>query len=389
MKIPERLLKLSQKEREKELNNKSVFTTKYIINEDYIYEIEEKTKRHIHLTDGSKYTSKELQEYFTPLTEEKYRYFIRNNIINVNEWDYKRFKNWCIKQFIDAYGIDYVYSVDSYVYVWFPEVTIKNSVEQEHTMYDIYLKFYIYDDYVKLSGLLRGTLSDAEIANNYQFSHVNTGSVFNWSNNFCFGYTEIKDLKDEVESNRTRVFKNLRFFLEALKEYLSWESLEGTPYYHIESVIQNKATWKKAPPIDFDKDKCYNYLKKNLKSFTYDFIETDGNYQIKLSLTSIEEITNILTEDFPDKLQYNLNGASVQKKVQYLLPEERKTHIFFKNEWRPLKIIQSNTSILPMKIASNILFYVTIRLEKEFSQFLINKNAKNLFSTRSTEESSS
>lgn len=377
MQIPEELLKLSEKELRKTLKE-NIFQAKYIIDfyndaKGRIIEIEAKIGRYFYFKGISRVDYKGLQNgYYKPLTYDSLQRFRTNNIIEkVNQWSYETFKNWCIKQFNDVYGEQFVDAQDNHIIVHFPEITISNSIEQSHIMRDVYLSFEIGYTRIHLKRLLRGTLTDVEIRNQYTFSHSNNyDNVFEWSTSFCFGKTAIADLKDSL-NNKISVVKNLRFFLEAVKEYLSWESLEGTPFRRIDEVVCDKDLWLPIYNSDYDLKDAVNKVLNTIENFVYDIEHYDNEYHILLKSSSVEKIATILGEYYPEQLLYSLNGKSVEKNyledAEYDIPE----HIYFKGEWKPFKLIKTeNTSIeLPRKINSTLLANVKEKIEIKFTNF--------------------
>lgn len=382
MQIPEELQKLSEKELKKILKN-NIFQAKYIINKEYdrIDEIEAKIGKYFYRTKDKErisYRNIQRKDYYEPLTFDSLQRFRKENILNnINNWSYTAFKNWCVKQFNDVYGEEFVDEQDNYVIVHFPEVEISNSMEQSHTMRDIYLKFEIYSCRVCLKQLLRATLTDVEIRNNYTFSHVNNqDEVFDWSTgSFCFGETAISNLRDELNS-RTKIVKNLRFFLEAIKEYLSWESLEGTPYRSINNVICDENLWiNTSGEEEYDIDGGVSVVINNIQDFTYTFEYSENQYYTQLSDTTTEEIANILEQKYPEQLLPSLDGKSVRKNEVSECSYENERYIWFKDNYRPFKLINTESADieLPMKINSYFLRDVCSYIEEKFNTFLKQK----------------
>ena len=99
---------------------------------------------------------KELEYYFTPLTTKQFAEIKIKNLENlIDNWSTERFTDFCKQQFIKCYGEEYVDFQGNDVFVYFPEVTISNSVEQSHVMRDIYLHFVIMATSVSLYAIKR------------------------------------------------------------------------------------------------------------------------------------------------------------------------------------------------------------------------------------------
>lgn len=379
MKIPEKLLKLSEKELKETLVD-NIFKSEYVIYDGDIVDNIERTKKLL-FVDGVRMNYNEFIKECEPLTFEKLNRFRKENVLStINTWTTTKFFNWVHRQFVDVYGEEFVY-YDTYdtIYVHFPELVVRNSVEQSHIIRDVYLRFLLDTRRVTLKGILRGTLTDIEIRNEYVFSHVNTGNIFGWNSTFCFGYTEIADLRSRLESGRNNgrltIFKELKFFLEALKEYFSWESLEGVPYKKIDDVIYDKKQWREANTSTFDREKALNCVLNNIEEFTYTYdYNDDGNQTIKLSAEAKEKIEAILEQNFPENLLYYLEGMSVEKRNISDISYRNSEHIYFKGEYRPFTLITvENKEELPKKICRGMLRSVINMLEDKFTQFLINK----------------
>ena len=375
--IIQELSKYSQKELENILNKKNVFSSRYLlINNKLDILLGRDTDGQFRTKNYGRFTAEYLKDNCSPLTTKQYAEIKLNALANkINNWDGETFVSWCKKQFIDVYGEEYVDFQDRTVVVWFPEITITNSVEQSHLMRDVYLRFQIYGGgEAHLTHLNRGTVTEREYRNNYQFSHCNTSSVYDWCNSFCFGDTPIKDLRYNLKNrDKLFVFKNLKFFLESLKEYLSWESLEGVPYNKIDNVINDSNRWYRSnyEISKNDLETVYNTAISKMSSFKYDF-NSDNVY---LTDSSVSMLAEILTQEFPQHSTYYLNGNSVEEyntNGGYYCPSE---HIEFKGEWRSFRVIKEEEEeiTLPKRIHNNVLNQVVDKIDQEFTKFYINK----------------
>lgn len=138
-----------------------------------------------------------------------------------------------------------------FVVLYFPEVIIRNSVNEKHTIKDTYIRLtfklsekYNLDDV----GIRRATYTYAEYQSAYIHSHVSGSSstmLTSYTSSICLGSTA-------VASQRTLL--SARFdpstyvnFLWLLKNWISWESVEGGPYRYMR---KNKITTSR-PVIDF------------------------------------------------------------------------------------------------------------------------------------------
>lgn len=386
--IIEELSKYSQKELESILNKPSAFSSKYVIEGNTLKKIDGKDCYGRFYISGNRYRPEEVKEYLKPLTTKKFAEVKLNNITEkINDWSYERFYEYCLKQFISAYGEQYVDDECPYITVHFPEITVSNSIEQSHIIRDVYLKFEIRSNGVKLYGLKRGTVTETEWRNNYWFSHCDSYRVSEWTRSFCFGYTDIADIKEKLaERNKLYVFKHLSYFLEAIKEYLSWESLEGVPYYKIDSVI-NDVTRFQEKSINISNvpiEEMYNSCIRNITSLKYSYYQNDNNeYVIRLEDSS--NIAEHLTQAFPEHCYYFLNGDSVEEKTnppQCTYQNDR--HIIFKGEHRPFNLIKDTPMeiSLPKRIHSRILNKIVEKIQNNLENFILNKKLNEITGNR-------
>ena len=391
--IIQELSKYSQKELENILNKKNVATSKYLKSkrsDDLYILLGRDADGRFRVANSGRNSYKELEYYFTPLTTKQFAEIKIKNLENlIDNWSTERFTDFCKQQFIKCYGEEYVDFQGNDVLVYFPEVTISNSVEQSHVTRDIYLHFKVRDTCVSLNAIKRTTYTEKEIRNNYLFSHCKSSyNPTNWTvDSFCFGSTDVADLRQSVEYNgRKAVFKNLYFFLEAIKEYLSWESLEGVPYRKIENVIIDVAKYKAAniPEVD-NWQVLYETCINNIDSFEYSFNEVDGEYlRIKLESSSIGNIASILTDKFPQYCCFYLDGQSVEEQAISPCGFVNPRQMYFKGEYIPLVILpdEETESTLPKRIHTHILNQVVKMIEDKFEEFYINKKLNEITGNR-------
>lgn len=129
------------------------------------------------------------------------------------------------------------YKIGYQIIIYFPEVTITNSIKNSHVIKDLYVKFIFGEDarmYPAMWGV-RTTLSTDECLAQYMHSHLPSynPSVINF-NHFCTGEGEI----NQVIALLSTKFDEVNFTLLCLhlKVYVGWESIEGTPYRHISNI---------------------------------------------------------------------------------------------------------------------------------------------------------
>lgn len=125
------------------------------------------------------------------------------------------------------------------LYLHYPELTIKNSLNQQHTIYDL-IAMVSLDSYGRFNSDLLGTRASytkEELKYRYVHSHLSRLNDHAQFSSFCTG--DGSPFK-KLLLNYTRVIDAFEFevFLVQLQEYLSWESLEGRPYISIKEFKQ-------------------------------------------------------------------------------------------------------------------------------------------------------
>lgn len=136
----------------------------------------------------------------------------------------------------DSYWYD---RSNNYLYINYPEIEIRNSMGQSHTIHDLTVKIKVNRDTGSLSPDhlygKRFSLSPEEIEVGYCHSHLSS-DCWDFSNRFCQGGSSPFRLLVEG-LNKVVSPDEFELFILQLKEYVSWESLEGSPYISMEDVI--------------------------------------------------------------------------------------------------------------------------------------------------------
>lgn len=193
--------------------------------------------------------------------------------------------------------------------LYYPEIKITNSYKIEHIIKDLYI--YLYINIYTLSiymQLRRTTLSSKEQSHNYLFSHYSTNKVTERYGKFCYGsdgnfMSMAMNGEFQIKVFKERDINYFELFLYNLETYLSWESLEGTPYRYInklkESVSNSNAL--KNPEANFIDVVIQNFVdylnSETIKFFNFNVV--DNNIQI--------ELNNHLRDFIKESLIYNNN----------------------------------------------------------------------------------
>lgn len=123
--------------------------------------------------------------------------------------------------------------------LYYPELTLTNSMNTSHTIYDLVVKTRFSGD-----GLLtlspqgkRYSFSEAEIKCGYAHSHLSTwGHDSNAYKSFCLGSGTPFGRLISLASTSSLSTKQFELFLIQLEEYLKWESLEGKPHISMTKI---------------------------------------------------------------------------------------------------------------------------------------------------------
>jgi hypothetical protein len=128
------------------------------------------------------------------------------------------------------------------VIIKFPLVTIKNSRNESHLIRDLFVKISMGitgTGGVKINNLsgARTTVTYDEYHSSYCHSHLsfNKEQIGKYKD-FCTGSGEINNIK--MMFNGEQVFNKdiFKLYLFHLQTFVSWESIEGTPYRYMSSI---------------------------------------------------------------------------------------------------------------------------------------------------------
>ena len=233
---------------------------------------------------------------------------------------------------IDIFGKDRVYCADDNLYIHFPLINISNSLEQRHTIKDMYVKIEINRVYIYG---WRKTLSYKEYKSSYSHSHTpfDTGSFCK----FCLGSSVFNSLVMDVMVCKSRA--NWEMLLLSIENYLSWESLEGGPYRRI-SDIGNTSCLSSfelceafAPVIPHIPKECFEVSKIGISFIKgrQDFFNACDKY------SKIREL-------------YTLDNEAILKEIQIIHNQEG--GIFWKDKKIYLEIVYESVSEDPNRTIS-------------------------------------
>ena len=133
------------------------------------------------------------------------------------------------------------------IIIHFPKLTLTNRNNKYHTIKDLFVKFSI-NIYHKIDILqgTRTTFHPIEYQKRYKHSHLPTNHGIAFTS-FCLGsdapisFTKIL-LEEELTKFNTTWTDTFLFFLNQIKAYVVYESLEGGPYIKISSLTSSNYT---------------------------------------------------------------------------------------------------------------------------------------------------
>jgi len=392
--LPEELLKCSEQELKQILTAKNIYTANYVTIGKILYKRIHTYKNQLICVDTSDqdvitFDTKDYEiNLFTVDNFEKAKK--ENLSLFLNICSDNQFANYLRNLGKDIFGedrIDVQINQDNEhmdkkfveLIVYFPEITISNSHELSHTMYDIYVKFQFgVRNNIRIllrTGIARTTFSIGELHQHYTFSHCSTDPGY-YSSSCCFGSTVLSEITKNAYKGT--LIGNIPSILLSFEEYLKWESLEGTPYSYI-SNISNIEKYKIHNYFNSDYSQFYNYIITQVPSFKYQFNLINGNYQINLDISNKEDIEKLLTEKFISKCYYVISNDSYtinrDFSSEYTNIETKYTQVVFKGDKKKFKIVKNEQEkVIPQKrIHRTILNGVITMLENNFYNQMVSK----------------
>lgn len=185
---------------------------------------------------------------------------VNKNIFKTFEFDINKFDNkeTFIKFVTELFNIsanfvgyncvdiDFIFKIDKFtITLYIDKLIITNQYGFTHLLTDLYIKIIFKISYlenfdnIKIEDftLRRGSFTYGELIEGYCHSHATYLYESGDSNEFkfCLGSSYIPTILTDIGINGLNA-ENFSFFLIALKEYLSWESIAGTPYRKIERL---------------------------------------------------------------------------------------------------------------------------------------------------------
>ena len=395
--IPQDLLKLTDKELHKLLDKKNSFTAKYLVfrDERHVYRVIDRCRGFCFYKQID--SEERVQRTFIndsllkPLTFKDIEKYKKNKITSFyNTCSNESFIKWAKDILYSIYEEDRVDIIENVDYgytdivIYYPEIVIKNSVELEHTMKDLYVRytFSVNNDNIRVLeniAIARTTYVENEVNSRYCFSH-RSGNLHNYESGLCFGETPLKKLILNCKLNYINIFNYFEQLFLSIDNYLSWESLEGTPYNYISKINEKGSSWNNVNCNYFTKFKISQlFTSLDIKDLQYEYNLVNGRYVIKLTDSYKDLLDNELLKIYPDFGYVRINGKSVQpssnsskERIENLLNQT--SDVIFKGKRQVITVIENKEeeTNLEYKVHVDILNYYINLIETRLTEFFIN-----------------
>jgi hypothetical protein len=347
------------------------------------------------LSKGYNTTLLASKPYYNIITESDLNKFIKyfedvikQTVINIKDIIRNSIKDVYTEDLFDIISKD-TFSLDTIIK--FEDITIINSMDDEHNIKDLFVNLkYYYGSVFTLEGT-RTTFTREEVESGYTHSHL-PGGAFSGYSQFCLGATPVSSsivrLNNLIRMHNVLIVKGegntdtyngvckeleeqFSFLFYSLGNYVRWESLEGTPYSYISEISERGSGTKLTP---YDIDVLQDYHLKDVVNYIYDFliginfsnhhtvinINNSGRKSLNINLrftdTFFEEMMQyIMNNEYADEIREVLDGCIGIRKngdLIYFSSDDENTniepasgHIIFKNQKIIRKVINSNNNV--------------------------------------------
>lgn len=182
-----------------------------------------------------------------------------------------------------------------------PEINVLSENGKTHKMVECYVRFMFSRD-LRINNVrfFRGKRSVKEADSDYLFSHCErTGHQGNSGRNFCFGTNTSISRLYAVVSNSSYNEDDVIMFIYGMKDYLSYESISGTPYIRIEEIkIRNGRADRRGLRISTQElDNIYKGFIKEGEKFLFSF-QPNGSINIKSTPELWRKISKLVNESY-------------------------------------------------------------------------------------------
>lgn len=200
------------------------------------------------------------------------------------------------KVFQDYYGEDRVDLQNRSIYIHWPEITITNERDQSIKIYDLYAFITINSDYTLNSEpyFMKTTYTNLQWKGKYIHSHLphlSSNNLTTWQKG-CLGSGPIRNTIYTLKTNSHVDIMKWTLFAWELDKYVHVESLNGGPYYRMESIrpdnysAHSRLVLKGASSFIIDKimvDITNDFLPYLFKSNVLKYRYVNNRYKFALS----------------------------------------------------------------------------------------------------------
>jgi hypothetical protein len=264
---------------------------------------------------------KDFVDTYRPVTREDIKKYQLSMLIKEMQGSNSKLKyrKLVFNKIIKYFGEDRVHiESSSKVVIWFPEITVTNSIGLKWVIRDVFAQLRIDSDAIELHSVYRTTYTEEEVRYSYITSHSSPGvhQLYSGASLFCFGNVELSlpEIGKNCFITTRKALKNIDLFLYLLEEFFTWESLIGVPYKYIEKLITGEYTYKDSRRLsasDYPIGDMTKSVLLNIDNIVFDY--TSDNTVI-LNTDTQDLIKNYLNEKYPEsKMITDLGGRILEK----------------------------------------------------------------------------
>lgn len=267
-----------------------------------------------------------------------------------------------------------IYNIE--IIIHYPELTVSNSRGRKEVIYDMYVKIVLQNtqfsmfnvelpDYI--SGI-RTTYSFGQYISGYSFSHLpsqsNKFSEVEWQS-FCLGVSEIRNAMMMCNMNDVNT---LKLFFYQLDAYLTWESLEGGPYFKMENIVNTDYTdiaILSQNSIDNITSTIMSQINRRCYDFDYEVkngqISVLINWKFDQVLSSTSAYKALVINNNYQKLAVILQDGTIKSLYSAVnLINDVNCNVIFRNKPVTVKILKKDVEEVDLT-NSRIIFNPSIR----------------------------
>lgn len=271
-------------------------------------------------------------------------------LVHEDLWDIQF--DWQLRRTPDVPVMGF-YTYKFNIIIRFPEFEISNSIGLRTKIQDLFVAIpvEILEDSLRFGNIEGGrtTFTPSEF-NKYIHSHI-SASVPCQYERFCTGTGEINNLVAMLNGMTNTDFDLDLFslYLMHLNTFVSWESLEGTPYKYISQLLESTGGVKpiENTHLSYYQDILIQHLKDEehyRRNITWRI--SDGKYEIidnyqleKVLITLLKDVATYYTEDSLFCLKNNKGEYIIQRSLMNMSSIDNSKYLVFRGEKFYQKIV--------------------------------------------------